>query len=93
MIYYTIKRSAAFKRFGREIMQYLEGSPADHNWWVTESDARRFKSIGEIRSFMTRALKRGVDITPWVIEQHEISVIPLQAIVTAHHTMAMLKRR
>ena len=92
MIYYTVKRSADFRRFGREIMQYLEGSPANHNWWTTEGDARRFKSIAEIRSFMTRALKRGVDITHWIIEQHQVSAIPLQDIVTASHTMAMLKR-
>ena len=92
MIYYTVKRPAAFKHYGREIIQYLDGSPANHNWWTTEGDARRFKSIADIRSFMTRALKRGVDITQWVIEQHQISAIPLQDIVTARHTMAMLKR-
>lgn len=92
MIYYTVKRSADFRRFGREIMQYLEGSPANHNWWTTEGDARRFKSIAEIRSFMTRALKGGVNITNWIIEQHQVSAIPLQDIVTARHTMAMLKR-
>jgi hypothetical protein len=92
VIYYTVKRPAPFKKFGRELMQYLDGMPSAHNWWVTESDARRFKSIAEIRSFMTRALKHGVDITPWVIDRHEVSAIPLQDIVTASHTMAMLKR-
>jgi hypothetical protein len=92
MIYYTVKRPAGWQRFGREQVQYLDGSPAEHNWWTTESDARRFKSIAAIRSFMTRALKHGVDITHWVIEQHEVSAIPLQDIVTASHTLAMLKR-
>jgi hypothetical protein len=92
MIYYTVKRPAGWQRFGREQVQYLDGSPADHNWWTTESDARRFKSIAAIRSFMTRALKLGVDITLWIIDRHEVLDIPLQDIVTAHHTMAMLKR-
>jgi hypothetical protein len=92
MIYYIVKRPAAFKKRGREVIQYLDGMPSAHNWWTSESDARRFKSIAEIRSFMTRALKLGVDITHWVIEQHTVSAIPLADVVTANHTMAMLKR-
>jgi len=92
MIYYIVKRPAAFKNRGREVIQYLDGMPSNHNWWTTETDARRFKSIAEIRSFMTRVLKLGVDITQWIIEQHTVSAIPLADVVTANHTMAMLKR-
>jgi hypothetical protein len=92
VIYYIVKRPAGWQRFGREQVQYLDGMPSNHNWWTTETDARRFKSIAEIRSFMTRALKLGVDITLWIIEQHTVSAIPLADVVTANHTMAMLKR-
>ena len=94
MIYYTIKRPAGWKRHGsdQEQVHYLAGMPSNHNWWISESDSRRFKSIAEIRSFMTRALKLGIDITLWIIEQHTVSAIPLADVVTANHTMAMLKR-
>ena len=92
MIYYIVKRPAGWQRFGREQVHYLAGMPSNHNWWISESDSRRFKSIAEIRSFMTRALKLGVDITLWIIEQHTVSAIPLADVVTANHTMAMLKR-
>jgi hypothetical protein len=92
VIYYIVKRPAGWQRFGLEQVQYLDGMPSAHNWWTTETGARRFKSIAEIRSFMTRALKQGVDITLWIIEQHTVSDIPLADVVTANHTMAMLTR-
>jgi hypothetical protein len=76
--------------------RYLEGAPIDYNFWSQIGDARKFKSIAEIRSFMTRMLKHPgkLDITDWYIERHTVDdSYPITDIFTMSHTMALLKHQ
>ena len=75
---------------------YLAGTPKQWNNWNNIHRARKFKSIAEIRSFMTRMLKypSKISVHEWKIERHDIaSDYPLMDIFTMSHTMALLKRQ
>ena len=76
--------------------RYLEGAPIDYNFWRQIGDARKFRAISDIRSFMTRMLKHpgNLDITDWYIERHTVDdSYPITDIFTSSHTMALLKHQ
>lgn len=76
--------------------RYLAGTPKEWTSWHSISNARRFKSIAEIRSFMTRMLKHPgtLDIQDWTIERHDVAdSYPITDIFTSSHTMALLKHQ
>jgi len=75
---------------------YLAGTPKEWESWHSINNARKFRSISEIRSFMTRMLKHpgDLDIQAWTIEQHDITEpYPITDIFTSSHTMALLKHQ
>jgi len=79
-----------------DLQRYLDGTPRDYAFWSNSSAARQFKSIAEIRSFMTRMLKHpgSIDVKSWQIEQHDIAEpYPVTDIFTSSHTMALLKHQ
>ena len=76
--------------------RYLEGTPKEWTTWYGVTNARKFKSIAEIRSFMTRMLKhpRELDFDDWRIEQYDVADgYPVTDIFTSSHTMALLKHQ
>ena len=76
--------------------RYLEGTPREWRSWHNITGARKFKSIAEIRSFMTRMLKHPgkLEIDDWTIEQHAVTDgYPITDIFTSSHTMALLKHQ
>jgi len=76
--------------------RYLEGTPKEWTTWYGVTNARKFKSIAEIRSFMTRMLKHPgkLEIDDWTIEQHAVTDgYPVTEIFTSSHTMALLKHQ
>jgi len=76
--------------------RYLAGTPKEWDSWHSIYNARKFKNISEIRSFMTRMLKHPgkLDIEDWEIEQHDITdSYPVTDIFTMSHTMALLKHQ
>ncbi len=86
--YYIIKTHAAGG--------YLGGTPKDWESWYSINNARKFRAISEIRSFMTRMLKYPSDINvqDWTIEKHDIAEpYPVTDIFTSSHTMALLKHQ
>jgi len=75
---------------------YLGGTPKDWESWYSINNARKFRAISEIRSFMTRMLKYPSDINvqDWTIEKHDIAEpYPVTDIFTSSHTMALLKHQ
>ena len=86
--YYTIKTHATGG--------YLGGTPKDWESWYSINNARKFRAISDIRSFMTRMLKYPGDINvqDWTIERHDITEpYPVTDIFTSSHTMALLKHQ
>jgi hypothetical protein len=86
--YYIIKTHAAGG--------YIGGTPKDWESWYSINNARKFRAISEIRSFMTRMLKYPSDINvqDWTIEKHDIAEpYPVTDIFTSSHTMALLKHQ
>ncbi len=78
------------------INRYLAGTPKEWESWHSISNARRFKSIAEIRSFMTRMLKHpgNLEIAEWKIERYDVAEpYLLTEIFTSSHTMALLKHQ
>jgi hypothetical protein len=77
--------------------RYIDGTPMSWTTWTGFSNGRKFKSIAEIRSFMTRMLKYTGDISgieDWEIEKHIIEdSYPLTRVFTSSHTMALLKHQ
>ena len=76
--------------------RYLEGTPKEWTTWHGVTNARKFKSISEIRSFMTRMLKHPgkLEIDDWAIERHDVTDgYPVTEIFTSSHTMALLKHQ
>lgn len=76
--------------------RYIDGPPMEWTAWTGLANARRFKSIAEIRSFMTRMLKHPGDlyIQDWEIEKHIIEdSYPITDVFTMSHTMALLKHQ
>lgn len=78
------------------INHYVRGSSTYFDWSPYMDEARKFKSIKEIRAFITRGLKpggnrwgQGNDINAWVFE--EITTIPSSEVITASHTMELLR--
>jgi hypothetical protein len=75
-----------------KIYHYVYGTSSYFQWSPFPADARKFKSITEIRTFITRGLKRtgnNHDINSWVFEG--IFTVPSSDIITAVHTMGLLR--
>lgn len=74
------------------IYHYVYGTSAYFQWSPFPGDARKFKTITEIRTFITRGLKRtgnNHDINSWVFEG--IFTVPNSDIFTGSHTMGLLR--
>jgi len=75
-----------------KIYHYVYGKSTYFQWSPFPSDARKFKTITEIRSFLTCGLKtnrNNSDINSWVFEG--IFTVPNSDILTASHTMGLLR--
>jgi len=75
---------------------YLGGTPKEWESWHSINNARKFRAISEIRSFMTRMLKHPGElyVDHWTIEKHDVSdPYPVTDIFTSSHTMALLKHQ
>ena len=75
------------------IYHYAYGKSTYISWSPYPDDARKFRSILEIRRFITLGLKRDYnrrrDINSWVFEG--IFTVPNSDILTASHTMGLLR--
>jgi hypothetical protein len=95
--YYVIKRLVPDKDawYNIEFLHmYLIGKPSYYDWTCQSKEARRFKSIAEIRRFITSSLKSGRasydnDIGDWIFWQ--INIIPASDVITPVHTMGLLR--
>jgi hypothetical protein len=89
-IYYTIK-----KRHEDNIyFEYISGSTSSYEWKLNIRSARRFRTIGEIRSFITSSLKykyNDRNVNNWIFERHSPCIISHNDIITPSHTMALLR--
>jgi len=77
---------------GPMIYHYMYGTSSRFDWSPYPSDARKFKTITEIRTFITCGLKRtgnNHDINSWVFEG--IFTVPHSDIITGSHTMGLLR--
>ena len=75
-----------------KIYHYVYGTSTYFQWSPFPGDARKFKSITEIRTFLTRGLKSDNnhhDINSWVFEG--IFTVPNSDIFTSSHTMGLLR--
>ena len=74
-----------------KIYHYVYGKSTYFQWSPFPGDARKFKTITEIRTFLTRGLKcvHIHDINSWVFEG--IFTVPNSDILTASHTMGLLR--
>jgi len=93
-VYYVIKCLMDESGWNNRPMvyHYAYGKSTYISWSADPGDARKFKSITEIRGFITRGLKSGndlLDINSWVFEG--IFTIPNSDIITASHTMGLLR--
>ena len=95
--YYIIKRLVSemvHRKIGL-VPVYLIGLPSYYDWTYETEEARRFKSIAEIRRFITRSLTSGKayydsgDIGDWIFWR--ITVIPAAEVLTSVHTMGLLR--
>ena len=94
--YYVIKREVSEMRHMRLTLVpvYLEGKSSYYGWIYETEAARRFKSIAEIRRFITSSLTSGKashgsgDIGAWIFLK--ITVIPAADVITNVHTMGLL---
>jgi hypothetical protein len=75
---------------------YLVGTPSFHRWNADEG--RQFKSIGEIRKFITAALQyklrlhyNNVPVAEWQYEHVTHRLIPASDVITDVHTMGLLR--
>jgi hypothetical protein len=75
---------------------YLGGTPSSI-WWRDE-DGRKFKNIGDIRKFITAALRwppseygRNIPVVEWQYSRVEYVDIPASEVLTASHTMGILR--
>ena len=96
--YYVIKRLVPDKDAWDNIEflhMYLYGKPSYYDWTYESKDAKKFKSIAEIRRFITTSLKSGKayydsgDIGDWIFWR--ITVIPAAEVLTSVHTMGLLR--
>ena len=95
--YYVIKRLVPNKDAWDNIEflhMYLIGKPSYYDWTCESKEARRFKSIAEIRRFITSSLTSGKasycnDIGDWIFWR--ITVIPAADVITPVHTMGLLR--
>lgn len=74
------------------IYMYIHGTSTYYDWTDLIDDARKFKSITEIRTFITNALKNSdntCDINAWVFQG--IFTVPSSDIITSSHTMGLLR--
>ena len=97
-VYYVIKKLVPEKpdAWGRIdfLHAYLVGLPCDYMWTCESKEAKKFKSITDIRRFITTALKSGKasysnDIGDWIFWQ--ITEIPASEVITSVHTMGLLR--
>ena len=75
-----------------KIYHYVYGTSSYFQWSPFPADARKFKTITEIRTFITRGLKctgNNHDINSWVFEG--IFTVPSSDIITSSHTMGLLR--
>jgi hypothetical protein len=73
---------------------YLYGLPSYYGWTCESKQAKKFKSITDIRRFITTSLKSGLasydnDIGDWIFWQ--INIIPAADVITPVHTMGLLR--
>ena len=97
--YYVIKKLVPEKEdaWGNLdlLHMYLIGLPSNYMWSCQSKDAKKFKSIAEIRRFITTSLKSGKayydsgDIGDWIFWQ--ITVVPAAEVLTSVHTMGLLR--
>ena len=97
--YYIIKKIISEKADAWDTIHflhmYLIGKPSYYDWTCDDSEARQFKSISEIRRFITTSLKSGKayydsgDIGDWIFWR--ITVIPAAEVLTSVHTMGLLR--
>jgi hypothetical protein len=96
--YYIIKKRTINDNSWQEddlITVYLYGKSSFYDWCEDEADAKKFKSISGIRTFITNSMKTynevdEVDIATWTF--HRVNVIPSSEIITSIHTMGLLRR-
>ena len=77
---------------GPMIYHYIYGTSSYFEWSPYAGDARKFKTITEIRTFITKGLKRDDnrrDINSWVFQG--IFTVPHSEIITSSHTMGLLR--
>ena len=74
----------------------LGGTPSCY-WW-SDDKCRKFKNIGDIRKFITAALRwppdeygRNIPVLEWRYSQVEYVDIPASEVLTASHTMGILR--
>ena len=94
--YYVIKRLVSEMRHQRItfVPVYLQGKPSYYDWTYETEDAKKFKTITEIRRFITNSLTSGKasydgDIGNWIFWR--ITVIPAAEVLTSVHTMGLLR--
>jgi hypothetical protein len=78
----------------RLIYHYAYGKSTYISWSPFPDDARKFKTISEIRRFITTSLKSGLasydnDIGDWIFWR--ITIIPASDVITPVHTMGLLR--
>ena len=91
MSYYVISYTCPINGLVR-----LVGTPSLF-WWSTE-EARKFNSIGDIRKFITASLRwppgeygRNIPVVEWRFSKVEYVDIPASEVLTASHTMGILR--
>ena len=74
----------------------LGGTPSGY-WW-SDGEGRKFKSTGDIRKFITAALRwppseygRNIPVVEWCYSRVEYVDIPASEVLTASHTMGILR--
>lgn len=74
----------------------LHGTPSSY-WW-SDGEGRKFKNIGDIRKFITAALRwppgeygRNIPVVEWCYSRVECVDIPASEVLTASHTMGILR--
>ena len=94
--YYIIQRpmeDSELEWYDESSVCYVAGQPSYLEWVMDPLDARRFKSITEIRRYITNVLKFNplsvINLKAW--EFHLITMIPPTDIFTGAHTMGLLK--
>jgi hypothetical protein len=98
MSYYVIKKLIPEKADAWDNIEflhmYLTGLPCNYMWTCQSVEAKKFKSISEIRRFITSSLTSGKasycnDIGDWIFWR--ITVIPSADVITSVHTMGLLR--